>query len=111
MVVRRDGVRAVRVGGVGGVIAAARGEFEWYWYQATDRKRHAYRGKARSAGATGARSICDREVEFSTAPYAKFYPSCWDCWCLIKELRGDYAPLAKLVDNRPRNGKSRGQQS
>lgn len=89
------------------MIAAAGGEFRWYWYQATDKKRHAYRGKARGVDATGARSICDKAVEFATEPYSQFYPSCWDCWQLIKELRGDYAPLAKLVDGRGRNGASR----
>lgn len=78
------------------IAASAGGEFRWYWYQATDRKRHAYRGKARRADATGARSICDQSVEFATAPYSEFYPSCWDCWRLIKELRGDAWPSAVL---------------
>lgn len=63
--------------------------FDYYWYQATDRQRHAYRGKRQPAG-PGARSICDCEVQFSTEPYSQFFPSCVTCWALIKELRGDH---------------------
>lgn len=61
--------------------------FTYYWWQATDKWRHAYRG--RRDGQEIDRSICGKQVDLTCAPLSEFFPSCMECWRLIKQLRGD----------------------